>query len=119
MQVRIPQDSIRPILDNAECEISQESEKQIAAWKHWKNGRIQIRLRRYTARYTIKEHYYWLANIHFEKGLGSNRTFDSIEVRGFVERFVKPFIAAFHKKEKVSLQIDGSKALKLHEKEQT
>jgi hypothetical protein len=106
------------MLNNAGCEISHESEKQVVAVKRMSYGRIYIRIKRQSVHYaqTPEKHYYWLADIHFQKGFG-HRLFDSKEVREFVERYVKPFTRAEPKHESVSLTLDGIKALDLHAKE--
>ncbi len=116
MQIRIPAESIKAMLDKAGCEISQESQEQIVAVKPTNNGRIHIRLKRYAARYSLKERHYWLADIHFEKGLRT-RLFESKEVREFVKKHVKPFTKAEPKHESISLTLDGIRALELHKKE--
>ena len=79
------------MLENARCEVVAESEKQIVAVKRMNDGRIHIRLKRNAVRYSLKERYYWLANIHFEKGLRPTHLFESREVREFVKKYVKPF----------------------------
>jgi len=80
-------------------------------------GRIHIRLKRNAVRYPLKERYYWLADIHFEKGLRPIHLFESREVREFVKKYVKPFTKAEPKHESISLTLDGIKALELHAKE--
>jgi hypothetical protein len=90
MQIRVPHESIKVMLNNAGCEIVHASEKLIVAVKPMNAGRIHIRLKRHAVQYSLSERYYWLADIHFEKGLRPTRLFESREVRVFVERYVKP-----------------------------
>ncbi len=119
MQIRIPPESIKTMLDNAGCEISHESEKQVMAVKRMNYGRIYIRIKRQAVPYaqTLEKRYYWLADIHFEKGLRPHRLLDSKEVRDFVERYVKPFTDSLPRNDPISLTIDGTKALELHKNE--
>ncbi len=119
MQIRIRPESIKTILDDAGCEISHESEKQVVAVKRVNYGRIYIRIKRQAVPYALEpeERFYWLADIHFEKGLRPHRLFDSKEVRVFIERYVNPFTDSFPKRDPISLTIDGTRALAIHKKE--
>ena len=105
------------MLENAGCQVVAESEEQIVAVKRMTEGRIHIRLKRNAVRNSLKERYYWLADINFEKGLRPTHQFESKEVREFVKKYVKPFTKAEPKHESISLTLDGIKALELHAKE--
>lgn len=118
MQVRIPPGSVKALLSNAGCKILRESEKQIAAVKPTNIGRVVIRVKRQSAPYALEERHYWLADIHFERGILPTPFFDSKEVRDFVKRYVEPFTNPPSKPDVLSLQIDGIESLKLHEREE-
>ena len=90
MQVKVSSEAIESILENAECQISQRSEKQVVALKHMNYGNIRIRFKRKALPYLLEKRNYWLADIHFEKGLRPQRYFDSQEVKDFVKEYVKP-----------------------------
>lgn len=117
MQVRIPSGSVKALLSNAGCKILRESEKQIAAVKPINDGRVVIRVKRQSARYALEERYYWLADIHFERGIRPTPFFDSREVRDFIKLYVEPLTNPPSKPDAISLQINGTESLKLHERE--
>ena len=91
MQIKLPPKNIEKMLKNAKCEISYRSKNLIVTKKTFDYGRIYIRLKRQTVNYVLKERYYWLANIHFERGTRPQRFFDSNKVIEFVQKYVKPY----------------------------
>jgi hypothetical protein len=77
MQIKLPPKNIEKMLKNAECEISYRSKNK---------------LKRQRVNYVLKERYYWLANIHFERGTRPQRLFESKEVIKFIKKHVEPYI---------------------------
>lgn len=90
-------ENVEMMLKNSEYEIFQESKQQIVATKPFNYGRIHIRLKRKSPPYLLKERYYWLADIHFEKGLRPQKIFDSNEIRQFVDKHIRPYAESVSK----------------------
>jgi hypothetical protein len=91
MQIKLPPKNIEMMLKNSECEISYRSKNLLVAKKTFDYGMIHIRLKRQKVNYVLKERYYWLANIHFEKGTRPQRLFESNQVIEFIEKYVEPY----------------------------
>ncbi|MGD8545762.1 MAG: hypothetical protein PVH12_06255 [Candidatus Bathyarchaeota archaeon] len=91
MQVKVSLGEIESIIKNSECKISHRSENHVVAFKRMNNGAIHIRFKQKTKPYLLEERSYWLADIHFEKGLRPKCYFDSPEVKDFVKEYVRPF----------------------------
>lgn len=91
MQIKLAPENVESMLKSGEFEISQRSENQIEATKSIDYGRIHMRLKRERSQYLLQEHYHWLANIHFERGLRPQRFFDSKKVHEFAEKYVIPY----------------------------
>jgi len=92
MQIKLPPKNIEKMLNNVKCEISHWSKNLIVTKKTFDYGRIHIRLKRQRLNYVLKERYYWLANIHFERGTRPQRLFDSNKVIEFIENNVEPYV---------------------------
>ena len=92
MQIKLPPKNIEKMLKNSKCEISHRSKNLIVAKKTFDYGRIHIRLKRQRVNYVLKERYYWLANIYFERGTRPQRLFDSNKIIEFIENYVEPYI---------------------------
>ena len=91
MQVKVSSKVMESILENAECRISQRSEKQVIALKRMNYGAIHIRFKRKILPYPLEEWSYWLADIHFERDLRPQHAFEPQEVKDFVKEYVEPF----------------------------
>jgi hypothetical protein len=91
MQIRLAPENLESMLSSGQFDISQRSENQIEATKPVGYGKINMRLKRERSQYLLQEHYHWLANIHFERGLRPQRFFDSKKVHEFAEKFVIPY----------------------------
>jgi hypothetical protein len=62
-------------------------EGYIFAVKPVKDGQLRIQIKAPSEPYNAQ--YYWLCNIHFEKGLRPHQFFDSDEVKQFAEKYVQ------------------------------
>jgi hypothetical protein len=91
MQIKMASENVEPMLKSGEFEISYRSESQIVATKPIDYGRIHMRLKLQSPRYSLQERHYWLANIHFERGLRPQRIFDSNKIKEFVDQYIRPY----------------------------
>jgi hypothetical protein len=89
MRLKVVPDQIDEMLKIAGCEVTVKGERLIAAIKPVNYGRLHIRLRRPNRPYEAA--YYWYCDVYFKYGLGFNRSFDSKEVRSFLETYITPF----------------------------
>jgi hypothetical protein len=93
MQIKLNPEKVDLMLSNGSFDILFKSENQIEAIKPYDFGKIHMRLKREKTRYSLKENYYWVANIHYELGVRPNRYFESQKVQDFVKNFVQPYSA--------------------------
>lgn len=90
--MKLPIEAIDPMLGAGHFKVSARSENMIVAVKSFDGGKIHMRLKRENSKYSLQDHYYWVANFHYEYGIRPARIFESDTVRNFAKKYVTPYV---------------------------
>jgi len=92
LQMRLPIEAVKPMLEEGDFQVYTLSENMIEAFKSYDNGKIHMRMKRENSKYSLEDHFFWVANFHFEHGIRPARIFESDLVRDFAEKYVIPYV---------------------------
>jgi len=59
--MKLPIEAIDPMLGAGHFKVSARSENMIVAVKSFDDGKIHMRLKRENSKYSLQDHYYWVA----------------------------------------------------------
>jgi len=88
LQMRLPIEAVEPMLEKGDYNVSARSENMIEAFKDFDDGKIHMKLKLENSKYSLEDHFYWVANFHYQYGIRPARIFESDIVRDFAEKYL-------------------------------